>query len=391
MVGKYDLKPEDQLLLACSLTRISKENIKRIKKLTNLDLDLDYLIDMAYKHRLSPLLYWHLNEISPELIPPDLKRTLKEDFYRNVRKNLMMFKELMEVLNVLKKEGITPIPYKGPVLAIMTYKNLGFRIFGDLDFYVPLKDVSQTRDILIQEGYEPLMELTSNQEKAFYKFQREYHFTNKETGITIEIKWKFLSTLVSIQNEPFFHEKEFLREVDLEQFKVKTISPQYLILILSIHNASHSFSSLYRFCDISELIKSNDSINWKHLLEIAGDLGVQRIFMVNLYILRELFGIELPEEVLKEINSDEKVENISKDILRRLFTPKPFKMIEKVSLHMRLHKKGLDKLKILFGMIFLPTPQIIESISLPIFLEPVYYFIQLFHMLKYIIIRLVYE
>lgn len=385
MVGKYDLKPEDQLLLACSLTRISEENIKRIKKLTNLDLDWDYLIDMAYKHRLSPLLYWHLNEISPELIPPDLKRTLKEDFNRNVRKNLLMFKELMEVLNVLKKEGITPIPYKGPVLAIMTYKNLGFRIFGDLDFYVQLKEVPQTRDILIQEGYEAWMELTSNQEKAFYKFQREYHFTNKETNITLEIKWKFLSTLVSIQNEPFFHENEFLREVDLDQFKVKTISPQYLIMILSIHNASHSFSSLYRFCDISELVKSEDNINWQYLLELAKDLGMQRIFMVNLYILRELFGIQLSEDFLEQINNDKDVENISEGIVRMLFTPKSIGILEKVTFHMKLREKRVDKLKTLLNMIFLPTPGVIEGVSLPLVLEPVYYILRVFQMLKNII------
>lgn len=385
MVGKYDLKPEDQLLLACSLTRISEENIKRIKKLTNLDLDWDYLIDMAYKHRLSPLLYWHLNEISPELIPPDLKRTLKEDFHRNVRKNLMMFKELMEVLNVLKKEGITPIPYKGPVMAIMTYKNLGFRIFGDLDLFVPLKEVPQTRDILIQEGYEAWMELTSNQEKAFYKFQREYHFTNKETNITLEIKWKFLSTLFSITNEPFCNETGFLREVDLDQFKVKTISPPYLILILSIHNASHSFSSLYRFCDISELVKSEDNINWQYLLEIAKDLGVQRIFMVNLYILRELFGIQLSEDFLEQINNDKDVENISEGIIRRLFTPKPIGILEKVTFHMKLREKRVDKLKTLLNMIFLPTPGVIEGVSLPLVLEPVYYILRVFQMLKNII------
>lgn len=388
MASKYDLKPEDKLLLNCSLTQISEDNIKKIKQIAAMDLDWNYLIQMAYKHRLSPLLYWHLNEISPELIPPDLKRTLKEDFNRNVRKNLMMFKELIEVLNVLKKEGITAIPYKGPVLAIMTYKNLGFRIFGDLDLYVPLKDVPQTRDILIKEGYEAWMELTSNQEKAFYKFQREYHFTNKETGITIEIKWKFLSTLFSIVNEPFSNETGFLREVDLDQFNVKTISPQHLILILSIHNASHSFSSIYRFCDIFELIKSNNRINLQHLLEIANDLGVQRILMINFHILRELFGIQLPKEVLEEMNNDGNVEKISKDILRRLFQPKPFSMLEKVSLHIRLRKKVLDKLKTLFGMILLPTPQVIKRLSLPIFLEPVYYFIQFFHMLKYMIIRL---
>jgi len=385
MVGNYDLKPEDQLLLNCSLTRISEENIKKIKLLTTMDLDWNYLIQMAYQHRLSPLLYWHLNRISPEAIPNNLKLELKEHFHKNVQKNLMMFKELLEVLDILQKQGIVPIPYKGPVLAILIYKNLGFRIFGDLDFYVPLEDVPKTRDILVNEGYEPWEKLTSDQERSFYKFQREYHFINKSTGINLEIKWKFLSKLFSIQNEPFCHENEFLREVELDQFKVKTISPEYLVLILSIHNASHSFSSLYRFCDISELIKSEDDINWQHLLEIAGDLGVQRIFKVNLYILRELFGIQLSEDFLEQINNDKDVENISEGIIRRLFTPKPIGILEKVTFHMKLREKRVDKLKTVLNMVFLPTPGVIESVSLPKVLEPVYYILRAFQMLKNII------
>lgn len=385
MAGNYNLNIEDKLLLNCALTNLSEINVKNIKELTAMDLDWDYVVKMAYMHRLSPLLYWHLNKISPEAIPSNFKNDLKEHFHKNVRKNLVMFKELLEVIDVLQKQGITPIPYKGPALAIMTYKNLGFRVFGDLDFYIPLKDVPKTRDILIKTGYEPWMELTSNQEKTFFKFQREYHFTNQKTGITLEIKWKFLSLFSSIPNEPFIYEKEFLKEVDLDQFRVKTISPEYLILILSIHNASHSFSSLYRFCDISELIKSENNINWQHLLKLASEVGVKRIFMINLYILRELFAIQLPEHILELITTDEDVGNISKDIIRRLFSQKPMGILEKVTFHMKLREKRGDKIKTLLNTVFLPTPGVIEAVSLPLVFEPAYYILRVFQMFKNII------
>lgn len=384
MVVNYDLKPEDQLLLNCSLTQLSDENIKRIKQLTNQDLDWNYLINMAREHRLSPLLYWHLNKISPEAIPNDLKLELKEHFQRNVQKNLMMFKELLEVLNILQKEGIVPIPYKGPVLAILIYKNLGFRIFGDLDFYVPLEDVPKTREILVKEGYEPWEELTSNQERSFYKFQREYHFINRSTGINLEIKWRFFSTLIPTSKELIFQEKEFFKEVNLDQFKVKTISPEYLILILSIHNASHAFSSLYRFCDISELIKSCDSINWEYLLEIIDDWKVTRIFLINLKISRELFQIQLPEDVLELINNSD-LDEISNDIIKRLFTSKPRGVLEKVVFQSNLREKRKDKLKTILIMIFLPTPGVIGSVSLPRALEPLYYILRVFQMVKNVI------
>lgn len=384
MVENYDLKPEDQLLLNCSLTQLSGENIKGIKHLTNQDLDWNYLINMAYKHRLSPLLYWHLNKISPETIPNNLKLELKEHFHKNVQKNLMMFKELLEVLDLLQTKGIVPIPYKGPVLAILIYKNLGFRIFGDLDFFVPLEDVPRTRDILVNEGYEPWEKLTSAQEKSFYKFQREYHFINKLTGINLEIKWKFLSTLIPTSKKLVFQENEFFKEVNLDQFKLETISPEYLILILSIHNANHAFSRLYRFCDISELIKYCNNVKWEYLMELADDWGVKRIFLINLKILRELFQIQLPGDVLELINNLH-VDEMSKDIIKRLFTSESRGTLEKVFFHSNLREKRKDKFKTTLIMIFLPTPGVIESVSLPGVLEPLYYILRVFQMVKNVI------
>lgn len=215
MSRNYDLKIEDQLLLNCSITHIPDEKIKDIHNLVSRGINWDYLVNIARRHRLNYLLYWQLDEICPEKIPDNVKLQLQEDFQANAHRNLAMFRELVNVLNILKKHGITAIPYKGPVLAIIIYKNLGFRSFSDLDFYVPWDDVSRTRKILIENGYEPLMELSPNQEEAFHKFQREYHFISKSTGITLEIKWKFLSMLPSI-NETFCHDSDFFCEVYLD-------------------------------------------------------------------------------------------------------------------------------------------------------------------------------
>lgn len=383
MAKNYDLKPEDKLILNCSATKISDNEKKNINNLIDTDLDWDYLLQTAIRHRLNYLLYWQLERVCPEKVPDDVKYKLQADFHNNVRRNLAMFRELVRIIDLLQQHGVEPIPYKGPVLAIMTYENLGFRRFVDLDFYVPLEDVPLTRDILVENGYEPLMKLTPNQEKAFHKFQREYHFTSKSTGITLEIKWKFISTLYSIKNEALIPGTDFIKEVNLDLFKVKTVTTEHLVLILTIHNASHSFSSLYRFCDLSELIKSEKSINWCRLMETATRLGVGKIFMVNLYILRELFTIELPEEVQEEFHED--VEKISEDVIQRFFTENTRGALEKVSFHMHLREKRVDKLKVLVFMIFLPTPGVIESVSLPRILEPIYYILRVFQMLKNVI------
>jgi hypothetical protein len=107
--------------------------------------------------------------------------------------------------------------------------------------------------------------------------------------------------------------------------------------------------------------------------------------MVNLYILRELFALKLPEYILELINHDEDVENISEGIIRRLFTLKPLGIMEKVTFHRKLREKRGDKIKTVLNMVFLPTPGVIEAVSLPLVFEPVYYILRVFQMFKNII------
>lgn len=382
----FNLKPEDEFLLKCSVSYMGDADVDITRQMVKSDLDWDYLTKMAYRHRLSSLLYWQLNNICPEEVPSEIMRKLREHFENNVKKNLMMFRELLNVIQILHKNGINPIPYKGPVLAIMTYNNLGLREFVDLDFYVTKEEVLKTQEILIENGYEPLMELTDNQKRVFFKFQREYHFMNESTHITLEIKWKFLSTMFPIQNELFTSYPNAFKEVNLDQYKVKTIQPELLIMILCTHNASHSFSDLYRFCDLSELIKSQNNVNWQELIKIAEQLEMKRIFLVNLCLLREMFQIDIPKAVLDLISKDKMIFEISEKIINRLFSDKKsLGNMGILTLQTALREKMITKIRTVLHLIFTPTPEVIESVSLPRTLEPLYYFLKVNQMLKNII------
>ena len=87
MAKNYVLKPEDQLILNCSLTNASEDNIKKINHLITLDLDWNYLIDLAYRHRLSTLLYWHLNEICPNELNAVYEKY--EEIYQKKRERIV--------------------------------------------------------------------------------------------------------------------------------------------------------------------------------------------------------------------------------------------------------------------------------------------------------------
>lgn len=370
------LRTEDKFLLCCATTQIDSDTVTNIKSIVSIDLDWEYIIKMATKHKLRPLLYWQLNKICFEGVPDQIMDNLKDYFNHNTRKNLLMFSELIKIMKLLESCGIVTIPYKGPVLAILAYKDIVFREFNDLDFFVQFKDVSKAINALIENDYKPLF--TSKKDKLLFynKFGRDLPFKS-ESNIKLEIQWTFASLIFSFKDEPeFFFRPKPKKIVEYGNFEIKTILNEELFLVLCIHNASHYWSSISLICDISELIKSDRSINWSKIFQNAEIMGIKRILIINLILVRELLNTELPKNIFDVIQSDESALVIADQIVGRFFSNDRLKMCDKIFFHAKIREKYQNKIKDLIFLLFIPTPNVIESVSLPTSLFPLYILIR---------------
>ena len=74
------LTKEDKLLLLCARTPINDEIKDKIKSLIHKELDWNHLLKRAMLHKLTPLLYWNLNNICPRSIPPEIIEHFKNLF-----------------------------------------------------------------------------------------------------------------------------------------------------------------------------------------------------------------------------------------------------------------------------------------------------------------------
>ena len=230
----------------------------------------------------------------------------------------MMTGELINVLNLLKSEGITAIPYKGPVLASMAYGNIGLREFGDLDVLINKSDAFAARNILISQQYE--LDSTINVEHTTYmKLDSEYRFLNKINGVKIEINWSLEGLFFSFGNNPNFLFKD-LKIHDINGLNFNTFSSVNQLIMLCIHCAKHDWSILFWICDISEFIKSHENINWHETLKRAEELSVKRILLINLFLAKNILGLDLPDEVLSHLNNDSSIRIISFQIKKRIFS-----------------------------------------------------------------------
>lgn len=60
------MRPEIDLLLSCARVHVDAARVGKIHTLVHGSFDWDYLLRLAARHRLAPMLYRHLSRMCPE-------------------------------------------------------------------------------------------------------------------------------------------------------------------------------------------------------------------------------------------------------------------------------------------------------------------------------------
>lgn len=382
-MGTIKIRVEDELLLCCARTNVNPEIMDKILSLVQNDMNWDYLLKMASGHRLMPLLYYNLNSICPKMVPEDILNKLKDNFNANVRKNLMLTGELIKVLNLLESEGITAVPYKGPVLAASTYGNVGLREFNDLDIFIKKQDTFKIIEILLSEGYIPKFRLNKNNEEAYLKSQKGFILKNDTYEFSIDFQWKFSGNFFSFPSIPESLLDDPLGKVIINGHEISVFSPENILLILSIHAAGHHWSRLAWLCDIAELIKNYD-LNWDEIIKKANLMGIKRILNVNLNLVNRMLGIDIPEKISHNIISDVQTKKISEEVQKNLFSEKlklPY-LWNWAYFHLQIRENLKNGINDSIQHAIVPSIEELKALELPNHLYPFYYVFKPFNLLK---------
>src|SRR5262245_935149 len=144
---------EFELLRLCSRTVIDSKTREKIGCHLKTEIDWDFLIESAQKHRVSPLVYRTFADTYTDQVPKRAMERLRNAFYANAKRNLFLTAELFQVLATFEHHNIPAIPYKGPTLAAALYGQVSFRVFADLDVIVPKDRWEQATALLVERGY----------------------------------------------------------------------------------------------------------------------------------------------------------------------------------------------------------------------------------------------
>lgn len=308
-----DMRPEVELLLCCARTCIDSETAERIKTLLQEKIDWDYLIRTALSHGVMPLLYWSLNATCPEAVPKPQLAQLSDYFEINSQRHFFLTGELLKILNLLEAYGIPVISYKGPVIAASAYGNLTLTQFWDLDILIRKQDILRTNNLLVSQGYQLKLQLNW-----------ESRFAHDDSRAEVNLHWGITQRKRLV---PFNFKRLWsrLEPISLIGQKVLNLQPEDLLLILCVQVTKDcglgqkNLVKISNICDIAELLRVNQGIDWLSVMEQAGRLGSERMLFLGLFIANDLLGTALPDEVLQRMQAHPVVKQLAEQVRQRLF------------------------------------------------------------------------
>jgi hypothetical protein len=305
----------------CAKPYPTQEPREEIGRQLHQSLNWQDIIKQANHHGVSQRLYHNLQKLDGAGPPEEILTVLRGRFDRAIRRNLFLTGELIRLISRLAEEGITAVPFKGPVLAEKLYDNLALRVFGDLDILVHIEEAEQAAALLIGDGYQHQDHPANAQQ-----------FTKAGANIILEVHWEVISLgsgwLRKLKNKPLpatlSHLSPRLQETKLGGKAVASLSPEDTLLMLTIHGSKHWWSRLNWLADIAALIHVYPDLDWPWIIEQTNQWQIRRLVFLGLYLAHELLAVKLPELVQEQITAEPALKQLSNLAQSMIFVEQNF-------------------------------------------------------------------
>jgi hypothetical protein len=296
------LRPEADVLLCVASPMEEPRRLACLQALTEQHLDWDFLLEAAAHNEMLPLLYWHLNAACPHRVPTSVMGFLRKSFFQISVRNLVLTRELVRLLELLRRHGIQAVPFKGPLLAQSLYGNVALRFAVDLDILVRSHDLELTKRLLFEEGYRARWEMSDEQQLAHLESEYHFAFHCQEKEIHVEVHWGFMPKYGGCVDASYIWDQ--LTTHDLAGHLTLALRPDDLFVLLCIHGSKHDWKRLKWITDLGRMIDMHGSMDWSGVLMRARSLGQERSLLQGCCLAESLLGVKLPAEIRSVLTSD---------------------------------------------------------------------------------------
>lgn len=377
---------ETLLIIYCCQNQTKDNERELIRKMLLHINDWNSFISLTHSHRVLPLVYLKLSEIAPDLIDRGVLERFKQRYTKTVVTNMKMSAELIRLMELFNAHRIDSLPFKGPILADAAYGGINFRQCVDLDIFVKKEDFPRISKLLIAQGYTTDIPLMYAQNSAFLKRVCDWGFRNQNNHVYTEIHWNLFPDWFSKDIERLDVWKN-RRTVTLHNSELTTMGDEDLLLYLCMHGTKHIWMRLRWIMDVDRFVRKTETLDWDSIENKAQLVGGKTMLLLGLSLSHTLFGTPLPEQILSQIESHQKLPVLSHSVWKILNNRE---LIEnrkhEIYFSFHLHSSLLSRLRAISVLLYPSLPDL-RLVNLPNTLQPLYYLIRPFRLAyKYILL-----
>lgn len=373
-------------MLGCAQTAIPTETVDRLTELLSQPLDWEYVLNIAGRNGLLPLLSRNLLKYFRDRLPAEIDERLASFYQSNAQGNLYLSFKLTEVVKLLEDNGIPVLSFKGPTLAIQAYGDPALRHYVDLDILVQPRHFDRAIELLLNNGYQS--EISSGpltRKLLFFTRQKDLSLFSSDNRTRVELHWKLSGTHFSL---PFELDQLWNRmdSLNLGGNDLRVLAFNDLFVYLCLHGSRHGWERLAWVCDLNELIRrrgsANGPINWEEVIRHAKNHGCEKVVALGIFLVRRFFGGCADCPSLEESEHHEVYEEIADKVYADAFaaTSNSNQIGDWYMFHLSLKEKSYDRLKIkavyfVWYLKLILTPNVVDKsiFHLPAALYPLYF------------------
>ncbi len=379
------LSKDLQFLIACCQADLSQDDIEFIRTFIDEEHStLDSIIPLAIQHGILPLVYYSIKTHTEDMDIAPFLSELKQNYQAIAQRNILMSAELIRITQLLEKNNVEVLAFKGPTLAQMAYGDITLRQYSDLDILVEDKTAYEAASVLIDQGYINLNPLQMLKNDVCLDVAKDFHLLTPNGTIHIEMHWnlfekKHKTDLSSLGDQVF------TQHIKINNKPLKTLSNELLLVYLCIHGSKHAWERIEWICDVDRLVRSQD-IDWKQVIVISHQLKSQRAFFLGVKLSNMLLHTPTSDS-LSLPNDHKQVIDLLDMTFERLVNPKRYasNLFATLNYQSQLLDTKNDQYGLYFNTLFNISRGDCENLALPKSLKFLYILLKPFRIVyKYI-------
>jgi hypothetical protein len=299
------------------------------------------------------------------VIPTSVITQLREALLSTAARGLNRAGELLRVAAALDQASVPAIPYKGPALAQILYRNLGLRDSVDLDILVRKEQVPRARDVLFDLGYTLPRAISDATFAATLRSNCELALVHP-AGHMVELQWAFTPAYF-----PFPLDFDALLErrqaVTIGGGTSYTLGAEDLLAALCIHGTKHQWTRLSWIADVVRLLEISPSLDRN---------AVQRNACTGRVIG---LGVALAEEInhcVRSPQTDPAVVTLARRVGESLWREESGGIWPQLRFYLAARPRLRDKAATIWRFAVTPTASDCAAIDLPSWLSFLYYLVR---------------